>query len=65
MLAIKNFNSYEILPSPPNLELLVIRIASSIPVIYCLVYIPPKSSDNTSNNFLTNYKNITDITSMI
>ena len=63
MLAIKNSKSYEVMPSPPNLELIIIRIASSIPVIYCLVYIPPKSSDEYLQdffNFLTNYKNITD-----
>ena len=63
MLAIKNSKSYEVLPSPPNLELIVIKIASSIPVIYCLVYIPPKSSDKCLQdffNFLTDYKNITD-----
>ena len=63
MLAIKNSKSYKVMPSPPNLELIVIRIASSIPVIYCWVYISPKSSDEYLQdffNFLTNYKNITD-----
>ena len=35
----QNFNNNN------NNELLTIRINSSIPVIYCLVYIPPRSSD--------------------
>ena len=44
MLAVKHDISYEILPSPINLELIIIKIISSSPIIYCVVYIPPKSS---------------------
>ena len=65
MLAITNSKCYEILPSaPPSLELIVNRIVLT-PIIYCLVYIPPKSLDEYLQesrplNFLTNYKKITD-----
>ena len=38
MLAISNSLSYQILPTPPNLELVSIKINS---IIYCLVYKPP------------------------
>ena len=58
MLAIKNSKSYVILPSPPNLESITIRITSSTPVTYCLVYIPPKSSNKYLQefcNFLTDF----------
>ena len=44
MLAVKHDTSYEILPSPINLELIIIKTISSSPIIYCVVYIPPKSS---------------------
>ena len=44
MLAVKHDISYEILPSPINLELIIIKIISSSPIIYCVVYIPLKSS---------------------
>ena len=58
MLAIKNSKSYVILPSPPNLGSITIRITSSTHVTYCLVYIPPKSSDEYLQefcNFLTGF----------
>ena len=45
LLAVNNSKSYQVLTSPTSLELLTIRINSSIAVIYCLVYIPPRSSD--------------------
>ncbi|MCY3929513.1 MAG: reverse transcriptase family protein [Acidobacteria bacterium] len=45
MFAVKHSKSYQVLPSPPKLELLTISIGSSEPTIYCLVYIPPNSSD--------------------
>ena len=51
MLAIKNSKSYVILPSPPNLGSITIRITSSTHVTYCLVYIPPKSSDEYLQEF--------------
>ena len=41
MFAVKHSKSYQVLPSPPELELLTISIGSSEPTIYRLVAIYP------------------------
>ena len=41
MFAIKHSKSYQVLSTPPDLELLTISIGSPTPTIYCLVYIAP------------------------
>ena len=45
MLAVHNSKSYKVLSSPPYLEVLSVRIGSSSQIIYCLVYIPPNSTE--------------------
>lgn len=45
MLAIRNTKSYKIIPSPPDLEMITVSIGSSFPIIYCLAYVPPNSSE--------------------
>ena len=64
LIAIKESKSYQVLSSPPDLELLAINTDS---ITYCLVYIPPNSSheyvqkyldfitslNNTFNNLVT------------
>ena len=60
MIAIKQSKSYEILPSPLDLELIAISTGS---VTYCLVYIPPNlSNDNVQEYFdyITLLNNSTD-----
>ena len=46
MFAIKQSKSFQVLLSPPDLELLAISTGSPTPTIYCLIYIPPNSPDN-------------------
>jgi len=63
MLAVNNSKSYKVLSSPTSLELITIRIISSTPTIYCLVYIPPRSPDEYYQElfgFLTTFKNVSD-----
>ena len=51
MLAISKSLSYQILLTPPSLELLCVKINHSNPIIYCLVYIPP----NAPNEYLQEF----------
>ena len=51
MFAIKHSKSYQVLHSPPDLELLTISIGSPTPTIYCLVYIPRNLSDEYIQKF--------------
>ena len=62
LLAVNNSKTYQVSTSPTSLDLLTIRINSSISVIYCLVYIPPRSSNKYFQElfeFLTSF-NATD-----
>jgi len=62
MLAVHNFKPYKVLSSPPSLEVLTVSIGSSSPTIYCLVYIPPNSSEEYLTkffNYLQSFSNIT------
>ena len=45
MLVVHNSKSYKVLSSPLCLEVLSVSIGSSSPIIYCLVHIPPNSSE--------------------
>ena len=49
MIAVKQSKSYEVLSSPPDLELIAIKINS---ITYCLVYIPPNSSEEYVQKYL-------------
>jgi len=51
MLAVHNSKSFKVLPSPSCLEVLSVSIGSSSPVIYCLVYIPPNSTEEYLSEF--------------
>ena len=51
MLAISKTLSYQILITPPSLELLCVEVNHSNSIIYCLVYIPP----NASNKYLQEF----------
>ena len=52
MFAIKHFKSYQVLPSPSDLEILTISAGSITPTIYCLVYILPTLSDENVQKIL-------------
>ena len=62
LLAIKFSKSYQVLHSPTNLELLSISIGSTIPTVYCLVYIPPDSSNEYYQEFLNYIDTLKDLT---
>jgi len=49
MNVVKQSKSYEVLSSPPDLELLAISTES---ITYCLVYIPPNSSEEYVQKYL-------------
>ena len=49
MIAVKQSKSYEVLTSPPDLELLAISTKS---ITYCLVYTPPNSSEEYVQKYL-------------
>ena len=51
ILAISKSLSYQVLITPPSLELLCVEVNHSNSIIYCLVYIPP----NASNEYLQEF----------
>ena len=51
ILAINKSLSYQVLITPPSLELLCVEVNHSNSLIYCLVYIPP----NASNEYLQEF----------
>ena len=61
MFAIKHSKSYQVLSSPPDLELLIISIGSSTPTIYCLVYIPPNLSDEYTQKYFNYITSLNDL----
>ena len=58
MLAVKNSKSFKVLSSPSTLELITVKVISCSPTIYCLVYIPPKSSDEYLQELFKTFHNI-------
>ena len=51
MFAIKSSLSYEVLSTPPSVEVLTVSVGSSIPTVYCLAYFPPNATDNYWQQF--------------
>ena len=62
MFAIKHSKSYQVLLSPPDLELLTISIGSPTSTIYCLVYIPPNSPDEYIQKYFNYIISLNDMT---
>ena len=62
MFAIKHSKSYQVMPTPLDLELLTISIGSPTPIIYCLVYIPPNSSDEYIQKYFNYVTSLNDMT---
>ena len=46
LITIKDNLASSLIPSPSDIETITIKISISNPIIICLVYIPPNSSDS-------------------
>ena len=62
MFAVKSSKPYQVLQSPTNLEMLTISIGSTLPTVYCLGYIPPDSSVDYCQEFLSYINTLRDLT---
>jgi len=65
MFAIKSSLSYEVLSTPPSVEVLTVSVGSSNPTVYCLAYVPPNATDNYWQQFLDYIESLNNISSSI
>ena len=45
LIALKNIIPSTLIPTPPDLELIAVKMILHQPFIYCVVYVPPSSTD--------------------
>ena len=57
LLAVDQSLSASLLPSPPTLEVLTIRLNLGKPVLVCVVYVPPSSDISTFKSLLSYLSN--------
>jgi len=58
MFAIKSSKSFQVLPTPPSIEVLTISVGFATPTVYCLAYIPPNASTDNQLEFLDYFKSL-------
>lgn len=51
LMAIKDNLTCNLMSSPPDIEIITVKISTSVPIFICLVYIPPNSSENYYDSF--------------
>ena len=63
MFAIKSSKSFQVLPTPPSVEVLTISVGFTSPTVYCLAYIPPNASAEYRQEFLDYLESLNSISS--
>ena len=52
MFAIKSCKYFQVLLTPPSVEVLTVNVGLTTPTVYCLTYIPPNASADYQQDFL-------------
>jgi len=65
MFAIRSSKPFQVLQTPPNIEVLTVSVGLSTPTVYCLAYVPPNTTDIYWQEFLDCIESLYNISSNI